>query len=338
MSNQAIIQIDHLHKVFGCGENRVVALEDINLTINKGEIFGIIGFSGAGKSTLIRCINMLERPTQGRVMVDGLDMTSLNDSQLRRARLDIGMIFQGFNLLMQRTALDNICFPLEISGMKRQKAQVIAKEMLEIVGLSDKAKAYPAQLSGGQKQRIAIARALATRPQILLCDEATSALDATTTQSILALMKELNQKLGLTVVIITHEMDVIEQVCHRVAIISHSHIVESGSVGEVFTHPQTDAARKLIFPEGKKMTVDLPRGGSCIRLIYNGNISKPTVANMVLSCGAAVNILFGDTKNIDGKTYGHMVIQLPEDKNLAAKMLKYLQNEGIIYQYESEAQ
>ena len=338
MSNQAIIQIDHLHKVFGCGENRVVALEDINLTINKGEIFGIIGFSGAGKSTLVRCINMLERPTQGRVMVDGLDMTSLNDSQLRRARLDIGMIFQGFNLLMQRTALDNICFPLEISGMKRQKAQVIAKEMLEIVGLSDKAKAYPAQLSGGQKQRIAIARALATRPQILLCDEATSALDATTTQSILALMKELNQKLGLTVVIITHEMDVIEQVCHRVAIISHSHIVESGSVGEVFTHPQTDAARKLIFPEGKKMTVDLPRGGSCIRLIYNGNISKPTVANMVLSCGAAVNILFGDTKNIDGKTYGHMVIQLPEDKNLAAKMLKYLQNEGIIYQYESEAQ
>lgn len=334
MPNQPIIQINHLHKVFGSGESKVVALEDVNLSINKGEIFGIIGLSGAGKSTLVRCINMLETPTSGTVWVNGNDMTRLNAQELRKARLDIGMIFQSFNLLMQRNALDNVRFPLEIAGLSRSKALSRAKEMLEIVGLSDRATAYPAQLSGGQKQRIAIARALATNPKVLLCDEATSALDPTTTQSILALIKELNQKLGVTVVIITHEMRVIEQICNRVAIISQSHIEESGPVSEVFLRPKTEAARKLIFPDGKKPEDGFTSGGPTIRIVYDGNTNKPTVANMVLSCGVPVNILFGDTRLIDEKIYGQMVIQLPDDPRAASSMLAYLDDERISYEME----
>ena len=334
MPNQPIIQINHLHKVFGSGESKVVALEDVNLSINKGEIFGIIGLSGAGKSTLVRCINMLETPTSGTVWVNGNDMTRLNAQELRKARLDIDMIFQSFSLLMQRTALDNVRFPLEIAGLSRSKALSRAKEMLEIVGLSDRATAYPAQLSGGQKQRIAIARALATNPKVLLCDEATSALDPTTTQSILALIKELNQKLGVTVVIITHEMRVIEQICNRVAIISQSHIEESGPVSEVFLRPKTEAARKLIFPDGKKPEDGFTSGGPTIRIVYDGNTNKPTVANMVLSCGVPVNILFGDTRLIDEKIYGQMVIQLPDDPRAASSMLAYLDDERISYEME----
>lgn len=336
MTNQPIIQINHLRKVFGSGETQIVALDDVSLSINQGEIFGIIGLSGAGKSTLVRCMNMLETPTSGTVLVNGKEMTSLNAKELRKARLDIGMIFQGFNLLMQRNALDNICFPLEIAGMRRSKALARAKEMLEVVGLSDRGSAYPAQLSGGQKQRIAIARALATNPKVLLCDEATSALDPTTTQSILALIKELNQKLGVTVVIITHEMRVIEQVCSRVAIISKSHIEESGPVSEVFLRPRTEAARKLIFPDGKKPDEGFSNCGPTIRMVYDGNTNKPTVANMVLSCGTPVNILFGDTRLIDGKIYGQMVIQLPEDPRATASMLAYLDDEGISYEMEAQ--
>ena len=222
-----------------------------------------------------------------------------------------------------------------IDVYKRQ-ALARAKEMLEVVGLSDRGSAYPAQLSGGQKQRIAIARALATNPKVLLCDEATSALDPTTTQSILALIKELNQKLGVTVVIITHEMRVIEQVCSRVAIISKSHIEESGPVSEVFLRPRTEAARKLIFPDGKKPDEGFSNCGPTIRMVYDGNTNKPTVANMVLSCGTPVNILFGDTRLIDGKIYGQMVIQLPEDPRATASMLAYLDDEGISYEMEAQ--
>ena len=231
--SQPIIQIQHLNKTFGTGPTAVHALEDINLEIEAGEIFGIIGLSGAGKSTLVRCMNLLERPTTGSVLVDGKDLTKLRDKQLRQARQDISMIFQSFNLLMQRTALDNICFPLELIGTKRADAVKRARELLELVGLGNRADAYPAQLSGGQKQRVAIARALATNPKVLLCDEATSALDPTTTLSILALLKELNETLGVTVVVITHQMNVIEEVCHRVAILDHGVVAEEGTVAEI---------------------------------------------------------------------------------------------------------
>ena len=228
--SEPIIQIEHLNKTFGAGPTAVHALEDINLAVQPGEIFGIIGLSGAGKSTLVRCMNLLERPTSGSVVVDGKEMTKLSTKELNRARQSIGMIFQSFNLLMQRTALDNVCFPLELIGTKRPQARKRAQELLDLVGLGDRANAYPAQLSGGQKQRVAIARALATSPKVLLCDEATSALDPTTTASILALLKDLNEKLGVTVVVITHQMNVIEEICHRVAILDHGVVAEQGTV------------------------------------------------------------------------------------------------------------
>ncbi len=252
MTSKPIIQIQHLSKSFTVKGSTFDALEDINLDIYPGEIFGIIGLSGAGKSTLVRCINYLERPTGGKVIFDGRDLSTLSNKELCTARQSMGMIFQQFNLLMQRTALKNICFPLEIAGIPKAEARQRAEELLELVGLSDKANAYPAQLSGGQKQRIAIARALATNPKVMLCDEATSALDPTTTRSILTLLKDINKRLGVTVVIITHEMSVIEEVCQRVAIIADHQIAEIGTVEEIFVRPQTAATKKLVYPEGRK--------------------------------------------------------------------------------------
>ena len=243
----AIIEIKHLTKTF---ENGVTALRDVSLSVEEGEIFGIIGLSGAGKSTLVRCINLLERPTEGQVLLDGEELTALSTRQLSRERRRIGMIFQSFNLMMQRTVLYNVMFPLLVGGVGRRDAARRAGELLTRVGLGDRKDAYPAQLSGGMKQRVAIARALALEPRVLLCDEATSALDPQTTQSILALLKELNRELGLTIVIITHEMRVIEQVCSRVAIIENSRIGEIGPVSDVFLHPKTDAAKRLIYPGG----------------------------------------------------------------------------------------
>lgn len=336
MSNIPTVQIKNLNKTFGTGDGAVVALDDINISVYKGEIFGIIGLSGAGKSTLVRCINLLERPTTGSVIIDGVDITSYSDNQLRQVRQSIGMIFQGFNLLMQRNALDNICFPLELVGMSRKDAINRARELLKTVGLSDKEKAYPAQLSGGQKQRVAIARALATKPKVLLCDEATSALDPTTTQSILALLKELNQKLGLTVIIITHEMKVIEQICNRVAIIDNSRIEELGTVDDVFRHPKTVAAKKLIFPKGE-YTEKISGDGKYLRLVFEGNSAdRPIIANMVLKCGAPVSIVFANTKNIDGQVFGHMIIQLPDDAEIARKISTYLEIENITYSEEKD--
>ena len=246
----SIIQIQHLYKTFGTGENAVHALEDISLDIQKGEIFGIIGLSGAGKSTLVRCMNLLERPTSGTVIVDGKDMTALSEKELRLARRNVTMIFQSFNLLMQRTVLKNVCFPMELSGTPAAQARKRALELLDLVGLREKADAYPSQLSGGQKQRVAIARALATDPKVLLCDEATSALDPTTTASILALLKDLNEKLGVTVVVITHQMSVIEEICSRVAILDGGVVAEQGKVEDIFSNPHTDAARRLVYPGG----------------------------------------------------------------------------------------
>ena len=332
--SEPIIEIRDLRKTFGQGEAAVTALDGIDLSIEKGEIFGIIGLSGAGKSTLVRCMNLLETPTEGTVRVDGQDITTLSPKELRKARQSITMIFQGFNLLMQRSALDNICFPLELSGTPRKEAVARARELLKVVGLEGREGAYPAQLSGGQKQRVAIARALATNPKVLLCDEATSALDPTTTQSILALLQELNRTLGVTVVIITHEMKVVEQICGRVAILAESHVVEEGKVSEVFRHPKTAAARQLLMP-GSETARETLAHGRAYRITFDGSTAEqPVVSGMVLSCGEPVNILFADMKNIEGKTYGQMLLQLPENEGAAARMLAYLESQRITYPEE----
>lgn len=329
MGEKSIIEIRSLSKTFHGKNAEVHALRDINLKIEPGDIFGIIGMSGAGKSTLVRCMNMLERPTEGTVFFNGMDLSMLNRKQLGEARRSMGMIFQQFNLLMQRTAEANICFPLEIAGVDKASAKKRAKELLELVGLADKAGAYPSQLSGGQKQRIAIARALATNPKVLLCDEATSALDPNTTASILTLLKDINRRLGITIVIITHEMSVIEEICNRVAIISESKIAECGEVTEIFSHPKTQAAQHLVFPEGKHTTEQFT-GKRAIRIVFDGSSSfEPVIANMVLEYKSPVNILFADTKNIDGKAFGQIVIQLPEDEGLAKKMQRYLHLRGL---------
>ena len=326
--SQAIIEIKSLSKTFQTKNTEVHALNDINLLIEAGDIFGIIGMSGAGKSTLVRCINMLEKPTAGTVLFDGRDLSQLSDQELRGARHSMGMIFQQFNLLMQRTALGNICFPMEITGVDKAAAKKRALELLELVGLSDRAKAYPSQLSGGQKQRVAIARALATDPKVLLCDEATSALDPTTTRSILTLLKDINRRLGITIVVITHEMSVIEEICNRVAIIDESKIAETGAVQDIFYRPQTAAARKLVYPDGRRP--EKPISKRCMRIVFDGNSSfEPVIANMVLECKAPVNILYADTKNIDGKAFGQMVVQLPEDETLAQKMFSYVRARGL---------
>lgn len=336
VENKPIIELVQLSKQFVTKTATVRALDNINLKIYPGEIFGIIGASGAGKSTLVRCINLLEKPTAGQVIFDGQELTQLKNRELRLARQSMGMIFQQFNLLMQRTVLKNVCFPLEIAqrenaeGSELSKIDTVkrAKELLEIVGLSDKANNYPSQLSGGQKQRVAIARALATNPKVLLCDEATSALDPNTTRSILALLKDINARLGITIVVITHEMSVIEEICNRVAIISDSQIAEIGNVNEIFSSPKTEAGRKLVFPDGHG--IEHFTGQRCMRIVFDGNSSfEPVIANMVLDCKQPVNIIFADSRNIDGKAYGQIVIQLPEDERMAERMIHYLKARNL---------
>lgn len=327
---EAMIQIKDVTKTFVGKDNQVEALKGINLSIQKGEIYGIIGMSGAGKSTLVRCLNFLERPTSGTVLIEGKDLATLKDSELRSMRTQIAMIFQHFNLLMQRTVLDNICFPLEITKVPRAKAVERAKELLEIVGLSEKMLAYPAQLSGGQKQRVAIARALATNPKILLCDEATSALDPTTTKAILALLKEINEKYGITIVIITHEMAVVQEVCTHVAIIDEGNLAEHGTVEEVFSRPKSKAARKLVFQGEGTATYEEMKGKRCIRIVFSSNSSyEPVIANMILTCKAPVNILLADTRDIGGVAHGQMILQLPEEEAAAEKMIQYLKNRKL---------
>ena len=327
---EAMIQIKDVTKTFVGKDNQVEALKGINLSIQKGEIYGIIGMSGAGKSTLVRCLNFLERPTSGTVLIEEKDLATLKDSELRSMRTQIAMIFQHFNLLMQRTVLDNICFPLEITKVPRAKAVERAKELLEIVGLSEKMLAYPAQLSGGQKQRVAIARALATNPKILLCDEATSALDPTTTKAILALLKEINEKYGITIVIITHEMVVVQEVCTHVAIIDEGNLAEHGTVEEVFSRPKSKAARKLVFQGEGTATYEEMKGKRCIRIVFSSNSSyEPVIANMILTCKAPVNILLADTRDIGGVAHGQMILQLPEEEAAAEKMIQYLKNRKL---------
>ncbi len=332
--SESIIQIRHLSKEFDGGA--VHALQDISLDIKKGEIFGIIGLSGAGKSTLVRCMNLLEKPTSGEILVNGQDLTKLSEKELRIMRRKVAMIFQSFNLLMQRTCLKNICFPMEIAGVPTAKAKKRAAELLELVGLSEKADAYPAQLSGGQKQRIAIARALATDPEVLLCDEATSALDPTTTASILALLKELNRKLGVTVIIITHQMSVIEEVCSRVAILDNGVVAEQGEVEAIFSNPATDAARRLVYPAGVS-SQQYPPTSRAVRISFNGSaVYQPLIASLAIDCGVKLSILAADTRSIEGKTFGTMVLSLPDNPNDAAKALSYLRAQHNITVEEVE--
>jgi len=346
----AIIEVQGLYKTFQTRDNTVEALKDINLSIEQGDIFGIIGMSGAGKSTLVRCLNYLEKPTQGVVRVEGQELGTLSDRQLRELRSSIGMIFQSFNLLMQRTVIDNVCFPLLIHGMEKTAAISKARRLLDTVGLSDKEKSYPAQLSGGQKQRVAIARALACDPKILLCDEATSALDPQTTQSILQLLKKINAETGITIVIITHQMSVVREICRSVAIVENGSIVESGLVEEIFIRPRSRAARQLIIegrdPDewekenasgsapagmtGDGRTVDLLHEDKRIRIVFTSNSSfEPVIANMVLKTGHPVNILRADTKDVGGVARGDMILGLPADVEVQKSVISYLKEHGL---------
>ena len=321
-----MIEIKHLSKTFGVSGGTVDALKDITLTIPDGEIYGIIGMSGAGKSTLVRCINMLERPTSGEVLIDGKSMTELSQKELREKRRDITMIFQGFNLLMQRNCLKNVCFPLELAGVKKAEAEKRAAELLELVGLGDKFKSYPAQLSGGQQQRVAIARALATHPEILLCDEATSALDPQTTQSILSLIRDIHDRLGITVIIITHQMSVVEQICTRVAILDGGEVAEEGAVSDVFSSPKSEAAKRLVYPEGYQNPVMSGEDGAVIRVVFNGaNATEtPLIAKMAIEENIAASILSASTRSIGDKAYGNMLLGISGGKEQTQRALDYL--------------
>ena len=325
-----MIELRGLGKTFKTSSGSVTALEDINLSIGEGEIFGIIGLSGAGKSTLVRCINYLEIPTSGSVIFQGKNLGTLSDQELREARREMGMIFQQFNLLAQRNVLRNVIFPLELSGVSKTEAKERAIELLRMVGLEDRIKAYPAQLSGGQKQRVAIARALATRPKVLLCDEATSALDPNTTKQILELLKRINRELGVTVIVITHEMAVIEAICDRVAIIDQSHIAEEGPVSQIFSEPKTRIGKQLILGDAGK---NVEFGERKVRLVFDGNVSQePVIANLVLACKTPVNIVFANMKEIDGKSFGQMVIELPADETERSRALHFLAANQIKYE------
>ena len=318
-----MIEIKHLSKTFGVSGGTVDALKDITLTIPDGEIYGIIGMSGAGKSTLVRCINMLERPTAGDILIDGKSMTELSQKELREKRRDITMIFQGFNLLMQRNCLKNVCFPLELAGVKKAEAEKRAAELLELVGLGDKFKSYPAQLSGGQQQRVAIARALATHPKILLCDEATSALDPQTTQSILSLIRDIHDRLGITVIIITHQMSVVEQICTRVAILDGGTVAEEGAVSGVFSSPKSEAAKRLVYPEGYQNPVMSGEDGAVIRVVFNGaNATEtPLIAKMAMEENIAASILSASTRSIGDKAYGNMLLGISGGKEQTQRAL-----------------
>ena len=334
-NKKPIIHLEKLGKEFQTSNGTIRALDDITLDILEGEIFGIIGLSGAGKSTLVRCINYLEVPTAGEIFFEKKPLSKMKEGEIREIRRSMGMIFQQFNLLAQRNVLQNICFPLELVGTPKAKAEARARELLELVGLSDREKAYPAQLSGGQKQRVAIARALATNPKVLLCDEATSALDPNTTKAILELLKEINRKMGVTVIVITHEMAVIEAICDRLAIIDKSHIAEYGTVGEIFSNPKSKIGRQLIMGD----TVHVHNFGESkmIRLIFDGRASsEPVLANMILACKAPVNIMYAATKDIKGTAMGQMIVQLPNDEVEAKRMINYLDSTKIPYEEVTE--
>lgn len=333
----AEIEISHVYKTFKTKEGEVHALNDVSLSIEAGDIFGIIGMSGAGKSTLVRCMNYLETPTEGSVRVQGQELSELSNKQLRKKRENIGMIFQHFNLLMQKSVIENICFPLYIQGVSKKKAVKRAEELLKIVGLSDKAKAYPSQLSGGQKQRVAIARALASNPKILLCDEATSALDPQTTSSILELLRKINQDFGITIVIITHQMSVVREICKNVAIMKEGQIVEKGDTIEIFNHPKSDVTKELLSsdvdsPTDKETihTASNIQNGIRVRIVYSENSAfEPVISNMILTFKEPVNILKASTKNVGGVAKGEMILEFKKDFAGLSEVQKYFRERNI---------
>ena len=330
--SEHIISLQGVTKEFDTKGGKVVALRDIDLNIEKGDSYGIIGLSGAGKSTLVRTINLLEEPTEGKVLFDGKLLTGLSPKELNLERRRISMIFQQFNLLMQRDATGNICFPLEIAGVPKAEAVEKAKELLKVVDLEERANSYPSQLSGGQKQRVAIARALASDPEVILCDEATSALDPKTTRSILALLRKINEERGITLVVITHEMEVIKQLCNKVAVIENGEIVERGDVQEIFRKPKTKAARKLFFPDGQVTEKPLVRTSTRnrVRLVYDESTAgEPIIANMIMELGAPVNFLYANLDVLGGAQKGQMVICLAEDAATAEKQKEYLRAKGV---------
>ena len=334
------IVIENLYKSFDTKDGTVEALKNVNLSIESGDIYGIIGMSGAGKSTLVRCINFLEVPTKGRVLINGKSLGDYTSRELRKQREDIGMIFQHFNLLMQKNVLENVCFPLYIQGKSKKDARKRAKELLDIVGLGDRTGAFPAQLSGGQKQRVAIARALASDPKILLCDEATSALDPQTTSSILTLLKDINQRFNITIVIITHQMSVVREICSHVAIVKGGEVAEQGTVEDIFTHPKTAVARELLKndvgddgEEKRGQTAggkELIQSGEKIRIVFSENSAfEPVIANLILNFNEPVNILKADTKNVGGVAKGEMVLEFAPDCTKNKEMKQYLLDRGL---------
>ena len=330
------ILIQDVSKTFETKDGSVQALKHVSLSIETGDIYGIIGMSGAGKSTLVRCMNFLEVPSEGKVLIDGKSLSEFSPKELRKEREKIGMIFQHFNLLMQKNVLENVCFPLYIQGKKKAEARAKALELLEIVGLADRAKAYPAQLSGGQKQRVAIARALASDPQILLCDEATSALDPQTTSSILELLQDINQKFGITIVIITHQMSVVREICTHVAIMKDGEVKDQGIVEEIFSHPKSQVAKELISKdsgndvESKKLTQSEIQDGEIVRIVFSENSAfEPVIANLILTFHEPVNILKANTKNVGGVAKGEMILQFMSDSTNVPEMKKFLTERGL---------
>ena len=323
-----MIKISNLTKKYN---NDVVALNGVTLSVDKGDIYGIIGLSGAGKSTLVRCINLLEQPTSGTIEIDGVDLTKLSKKDLRVKRKEISMIFQNFNLLQQKNVLQNVLFPLQISNNDKQYSLKKAKDLLKMVDLSDKLDSYPSQLSGGQKQRVAIARALACDPKVLLCDEPTSALDPQTTASILQLLKTINQKLNITIIMITHQMSVVEKICNKVAILSEGKVAESGQVNEVFSNPKSLAAKKLVFPEGFDDILSISSSKKMIRIVFDGQkvTEKPIIALMSQQTGVLASISYASTKSIGGKLYGSMILTV-DDSSQLTKVLDYLNSNGLI--------
>ncbi len=336
-----MITLSHIEKTYAGADGAVTALKDVSLTVARGEIFGVIGLSGAGKSTLIRCINLLERPTSGSVIVDGLDMMALSDAELREARKSIGMIFQHFNLLSSATVYDNVAFPLRLSGMDEDAIRAKVEPLLALVSLDDKAQQYPSQLSGGQKQRVGIARALASEPKVLLCDEATSALDPQTTKAILELIRDINQKLGLTVVIITHEMQVIKDICDKVAVIENGVITESGRVIDVFTDPQRDMTKEFIsvlmgsgFPpdlQNAPISAEpIPGGRLLVRLTFVGSSAgEPVISTLIRKYEVEADILYGNIDSIKDTPYGRMLLGLSGAPEAVENALAFLREKDL---------
>lgn len=329
-----MIQLIDLYKEYKTKKGTVVGVDHVNLTIPKGQIFGIVGYSGAGKSSVLRCINLLEKPTSGQVLVDGVDLISLSKNELRLARQNIGMIFQHFYLISSKTVSENIAFALKAAGKSSSVITERVAELLQLVGLADKADQYPAQLSGGQKQRVGIARALANDPHVLLCDEPTSALDPKTTQSILALLSQINQSLGLTIVLITHEMEVVKDLCHGVAIMQDGRIIEEGAVYDIFANPIQPLTKEFIqttleFKLPQKLLEKLDPAGKVVKVLFRDEAAeKAIIADMLKASGIHANILHGKIEYIGEKPLGTFIMEVTGDAAGIDKALKYLESQS----------